>query len=244
LIVTIGLCKELKNNIFDSLDLAELSRFGEAAPNFHADLDQYIQRRRLVIFAWFTNNIDKFIGLLQSTGAVISGSSALNMVQARQGAVEINDFDVYTALSKFGEFIHCFMDIEGYRVIGDFHCPPPGPYNTSGIAKLFRLQKCEQNVDIIVTNLSSAVSPVIQFHNTVVMNFISAEAVFCAYPQWMLGMVGLVHPRMYKQNATNLATIKGLAKYLKRGIGLYLDIELLNLCLMSHNVSKHSTARI
>jgi hypothetical protein len=146
------------------------------------------------------------------------------MVQARQGAVEINDFDVYTTLSKFREFIHFFTEIEGYKVIGDFYRPPPGPYNTSGIAKLFRLQKGAQNVDIIVTNLSSAVLPIFQFHNTVVMNFISAEAVFCAYPRWMLGMVGLVHPRMYKQNATNFATIKGLAKYLKRGIGLYSDI--------------------
>lgn len=79
-------------------------------------------------------------------------------------------------------------------------------------------------MDIIVTNLASAVAPIFQFHNTAIMNFISAEAIFCAYPVWTLNMAGLIHPRMYKQNATNLATITGLTKYMKRGFSLYSDI--------------------
>ncbi|KAG1812784.1 uncharacterized protein BJ212DRAFT_1199556, partial [Suillus subaureus] len=158
--------------------------------------------------------------LLQSTGAVISGSSALNIVQAKQGAVNINDLDVYTTLPKFEQLLNFFEESEGYKVTDHFCHPPPGPYNNTGIAKLIRLQKRTQKVDIIVTNLTLAAAPIFQFHSTVIMNFISAECIFCAYPMWTLNMAGLIHPRMYKQDATNLTTISGLAKYMKRGFSL------------------------
>ncbi|KAG1859901.1 hypothetical protein C8R48DRAFT_774615 [Suillus tomentosus] len=218
------LCKELRENIFDSFDLAELSSLATVTPTLHTDVDEYIQRRKRIIFARFMSHIDAFVGLLQGTGAVVSGSCALNLVQAREGAVAINDLDVYTTIQNFDEFVRFFTETEHYTMKRNFHRPPPGPYNTTGIAKLFRLENNGRNVDIIVTNLSSAISPIFQFHSTVVMNFISAEAVFCAYPGWTLDGTGLIHPRMYKQNATNLATVRSLAKYMQRGFTLYSEI--------------------
>ncbi|KAG2135278.1 hypothetical protein DEU56DRAFT_913393 [Suillus clintonianus] len=220
----IDLYVEVRENVMDSLDLAELSLFASANSVLHSAVEKYIQRRRLIIFALFINNPQEFIGILQITDSVISGSAALNIVQARQGAVEINDLDVYTTLANFGDLIRFFTDKEHYKIVGDFHRPPPGPYNNTGIAKVFRLKKKERKIDIIVTHLTAAASLIFQFHNTIVMNFISAEAVFCAYPGWTLNMLGLVHPRMYKQNGTNLSTIKALAKYMKRGFSLYSDI--------------------
>ncbi|KAG1752317.1 uncharacterized protein EDB91DRAFT_1044670 [Suillus paluster] len=86
------------------------------------------------------------------------------------------------------------------------------------------MHKDGRNVDIIVTNMASAVAPIFQFHSMVIMNFISAEAVFCAYLARTLEMSGLVHPRIYKQNGTNLATIISLTKYIRRGFTLYSDI--------------------
>ncbi|KAG1734241.1 uncharacterized protein EDB91DRAFT_1084144 [Suillus paluster] len=219
-----SLCKEITENILDSLDLVELSSLATMTSTLHTNIDEYIQRCRRIIFARFISNIQEFVGLLQGTGAVVSGSCALNLVQARQGAVAINDLDIYTTLQNFKDFVQFFTETEHYTVIRNINHPPPGPYNSSGMAKLFRLQNNGRNVDIIVTNLSSAISPIFQFHSTIVMNFISAEAVFCAYPGWTLDMAGLVHPRMYKQNATNFATVKGLAKYMQRGFTVYLEI--------------------
>ncbi|KAG1797591.1 hypothetical protein EV424DRAFT_1546566 [Suillus variegatus] len=233
------LCKELRDNILDSLNITDLSLFASASPIFHVNVDEYLYRRRLITFARYMNDVKRFIGLLQSSSSVVSGSSALNIIQARQGAVEINDLDVYTTLPNFEELVHFFKHSEGYKIMGNFHRPPPGRYNNTGIAKLLRLQKDERKVDIIVTNLASAVAPIFQFHNTAIMNFISAEAIFCAYPVWTLNMAGLIHPRMYKQNATNLATISGLAKYMKRGFNLCSDINELSphvsRCIKTYN---------
>ncbi|KAG1792674.1 uncharacterized protein HD556DRAFT_1444348 [Suillus plorans] len=204
------LCQELQENICDFLNLAELSVFASVSSLCYMGVEEYINGRKLVIFARFVSDTEHFITLLRRTDAVVSGSCALNIVQAKEGATEINDLDIYTTLQKFEDL--------------ELPSPPPGPYNTSGIAKLFRFQKGKQNVDIIVTNLASAVAPVFQFHSTIVMNFISADVIFCAYPAWTLDMLGLIHPRTYKQNGTNYATIQGLAKYMQRGFTLYSDI--------------------
>lgn len=220
----IALCKELQENIWDFLNLAELSLFAGVNSFCCMRVEEYVDRRRHVIFARFVSDTGHFINLLRRGDAVVSGSCALNIVQAKEGATEINDLDVYTTLQKFEELVSFFTETEHYNLIRNFHRPPPGPYNTSGIAKLFRLQKAKQNVDIIVTNLSSAIAPIFQFHSTIVMNFISADVVFCGYPVWTLNMLGLIHPRTYKQNGTNYATIKGLAKYMERGFTLYSDI--------------------
>jgi hypothetical protein len=218
------LCKEIQENIMDALDLQDLSMFANVNPMIHTGVDEYIQRRRRLILAWFVNKTNHFIKLMQTTRTVLSGSCALNIIQSREGAVEINDLDVYTTLQEFETVLQFFTEDEHYKVIGNFHCPPAGPYNHTGIAKLLRLYKNGTNMDIIVTNLTLAVAPIFQFHNTIVMNFISAEAIFCAYPAWTLNMVRLVHPRMYKQNCTNLAMVKALVKYMERGFNIYSNI--------------------
>lgn len=220
-----ALCKELKEHIMDSLNLTQLTLFAKASPIFHTGVEEYLHRRKLILFARFLNSIDDFNNILQSTGAVISGSSALNIVQAKEGAVEINDLDVYTTQTNFNQLVQFLEKKEKYKLIGNFSRPPAGPYNTSGISRLLRFKKGDNKIDVIVTNMSAAPSPIFQFHTTVVMNFISADTIFCAYPAWTLNMMGLIHPRMYKQNSTNLATINGLAKYVKRGFSLYSDIK-------------------
>ncbi|KIN98976.1 hypothetical protein M404DRAFT_92790, partial [Pisolithus tinctorius Marx 270] len=37
-------------------------------------------------------------------------------------------------------------------------------------------------IDIIVSKTTSALSPIFQFHSTAIMNFFSANSLFCAYP--------------------------------------------------------------
>lgn len=136
-----ALCKELRDNVLDSLDITNLSLFARASPIFHVEVDEYLCRRRLITFAQYMTNVEHFIELLQSGGSVVSGSSALNIVQAKQGAVEINDLDIYTTMPKFDGLVHFFEHSEGYKIMRNFHRSPPGHYNNTGIAKLFRLEK-------------------------------------------------------------------------------------------------------
>lgn len=119
-----SLCKELRENILDSFDLTELSSLTGVTPTLHTGVDEYIQRHKHIIFAHFMSNIKDFVGLLQGTGSVVSGSCALNLVQARQGAVAINDLDIYTTMQNFDEFMWFFMETEHYTIIRDFHQPP------------------------------------------------------------------------------------------------------------------------
>ncbi|KAI6140466.1 hypothetical protein BKA82DRAFT_133419 [Pisolithus tinctorius] len=37
-------------------------------------------------------------------------------------------------------------------------------------------------IDVIISSTVAAMSPIFKFHSTVVMNFIAADHIFCAYP--------------------------------------------------------------
>ncbi|KIO08143.1 hypothetical protein M404DRAFT_108858, partial [Pisolithus tinctorius Marx 270] len=40
----------------------------------------------------------------------------------------------------------------------------------------------EKLIDVIISKTTSALSPIFQFHSTAVMNFFTANSLFCTYP--------------------------------------------------------------
>ncbi|KIK21720.1 hypothetical protein PISMIDRAFT_103556 [Pisolithus microcarpus 441] len=60
------------------------------------------------------------------------------------------------------------------------------PYPHSHILTIFTLYRKTSKIDVIVSNSTTAISPIFQYHSTVLMNFITTHSVFCAYPQLTL----------------------------------------------------------
>ncbi|KAG1743509.1 hypothetical protein EDB19DRAFT_1633303 [Suillus lakei] len=96
-------------------------------------------------------------------------------------------------------------------------------YDNSSIAKIFKLEKGEKKVDIMVTHWSCALAPIIQFHTMCVMNYITARSLVCLYPCWTTMHEGFVNPHLYVNGNTNLGTVDTLMKYVRRGFKISVD---------------------
>ncbi|KIN97310.1 hypothetical protein M404DRAFT_160711, partial [Pisolithus tinctorius Marx 270] len=73
------------------------------------------------------------------------------------------------------------------------------------------------HIDVIVSRTSTAISPLFQFHSTAVMNFISADSIFCAYPNLTFHRRALINSLPVYNGSIGFKTMAALQKYASRG---------------------------
>ncbi|KAG0691708.1 hypothetical protein DFH29DRAFT_819127 [Suillus ampliporus] len=214
--------RDVVENVLKFLDLLDLESFAQTSVLHESWVVKYVHHRRSVLFALFLIHIPEFIALLDRTQSVVSGLAALSLIQSEEEATAIQDIDVYTTEPYQSETLQFLKEVEGYETISNFCWLPI--YWDSAVVNLVRLCKGDRRMDVIITNYDSSITPLFQFHSTPVMNFISAHTICCAYPAWTLSHKGLIHPRIYTENATNLSSVAALNKYSSRGFNLLSDI--------------------
>ena len=74
-----------------------------------------------------------------------------------------------------------------------------------------------RTIEIVVSNTEAACAPIFQFHSTAVMNFFSAECIFCAYPKHTFAYLSMVNPGRVYCDAFQLDNMDALRKYEDRG---------------------------
>ncbi|KAG2127796.1 hypothetical protein BD769DRAFT_1356915, partial [Suillus cothurnatus] len=153
--------------------------------------------------------------LLNKTGSVVSGSCVLSLVQAERGGTIPKDMDVYITEKYEAEVLNHFKEEEGYECTQEMVTKPE--YESSVVYKIHKLVKKNKQVDVIITHWKCAIAPILQFHSTAVMNYITADSIVCLYPRWTTANKSLIHPRMYLENLTHLSMLNALMKYQKRG---------------------------
>ncbi|KAG1722486.1 hypothetical protein EDB19DRAFT_1916662 [Suillus lakei] len=215
------LSAEIQTLVLNEMTLPDLMTFAETRSENKEGIKEYIAKRRERLFRSFVDNVDDLVALLDRTGTVISGSSALSLVQAEAEAFVARDMDVYTTESFEEIIVMHFKEKEGYIGVRDIM--RQNHYDNSSIAKIFKLEKGEKKVDIMVTHWSCALAPIIQFHTTCVMNYITARSLVCLYPRWTTMHEGFVNPRLYVDGNTNLGTVDALMKYVRRGFKISAD---------------------
>ncbi|KAG2148937.1 hypothetical protein DEU56DRAFT_712029, partial [Suillus clintonianus] len=159
--------------------------------------------------------------VLDCTGSLVSGSSALCLVQAEAEAVMTQDLDFYVTEPFEAEVVKHFKENEGYVSKQDVVKKPE--YDSSAISKIIKLAKGEKKVDIIITHWTCAITPILQFHSTAVMNYVTARSIVCLYPRWTTANMSFVNPQMYVCAKTNLRTVDVLMKYIRRGFKISAD---------------------
>ncbi|KAG1893300.1 uncharacterized protein F5891DRAFT_985967 [Suillus fuscotomentosus] len=212
------LSPEIEIMIFDILPLPDLARFSETRTGNQIDVANYMVRRRDNIFKTFVDDIPLFIQLLKFTESIISGSNALNLIMPQSQQVVAHNIDVYTTEQYELVVVEYLKNQEGYTV-ADKISPKP-KYDGSAIARIYKLENGEKKIDIIVTHWKCVIAPVLQFHSTIVMNYITADDIVCMYPKWTCNRKGFINPQLYMEDKTNLRTVEALMKYTKQGFRL------------------------
>ncbi|KAI6142475.1 hypothetical protein BKA82DRAFT_3940937, partial [Pisolithus tinctorius] len=123
--------------------------------------------------------------LLHLGQAIISGSCALHLLLP-QGDVmwSPHDVDVY-ATHKNVDFLIAGIKLQGYQII---HVTTGNDlrYSNSHVASIFSFVCDQCKINIIVSSSTTPISPIFQYHSTALMNFITHDSVFCAYPHLTL----------------------------------------------------------
>lgn len=214
------LCTELQRMILEQLWLLDLISFVKTRSDNEEGVAEYMDAHRTTLLRAFIEDVDGFMNLLERTGTVISGSSALHLIQAKSEALKLNDLDLYVT-HEFDKEVMKHMKGEGYEVKRESERKTE--YDNSAMKKVYKLTKNNHEVDIIVTDWACAIIPIMQYHSTAVMNYMMAHSLVCLYPEWTRNRQSFVNPQMYLNNGTNIHTIMALMKYVRKGFHMSAD---------------------
>ncbi|KIO08013.1 hypothetical protein M404DRAFT_38544, partial [Pisolithus tinctorius Marx 270] len=90
-------------------------------------------------------------------------------------------------------------------------------YSPSTIFTVTTFGNGQRHIDVVVSKTSSALSPIFQFHSTAVMNFFTADSLFCAYPSLTLHHRALINTASLRGRTFTPSHMLALIKYKSRG---------------------------
>ncbi|KAG6908039.1 hypothetical protein DXG01_006401 [Tephrocybe rancida] len=164
------------------------------------------------IFALGNLELSHMIDVLRSTEAVISGSSVLLLLNPETFIP--GDLDIYVDSSHASQLMKALR--EKYPV-HEGTPPPSKPSmmeedydNLEDIQDIYTLINGDKKINLVV-GTDSAITPIFHFHSSVVMNFISADAVYCAYPELTFNWRNMVN-----SNVTLPADVVALKTFRER----------------------------
>jgi len=147
--------------------------------------------------------------VMLATGAVISGSAALAVLQI--GEFVPQDLDIYVT-SKNLAVVLVFLQEQGYKV----QIPMSTADNTQNYTEtsvMLTLQNdTGEKIDLIATLEGHVIHAITRFHSTCVMNFIAYYGIVCLYPQWTMRKAALVR--------AGVSDYQAIYKYRGRGFNM------------------------
>ncbi|KAI6146393.1 hypothetical protein BKA82DRAFT_125716 [Pisolithus tinctorius] len=167
----------------------------------------------------FFDRVETLLSLLWSCDAVVSGSCVLHiLLPANETPWLPGDLDIYVSCHQLS-YLTMLLECEGYVIVHE-HSMHTGPYGSSSICAIVSFSNFRQSIDVIVSSTAAAVSPIFEFHSTAVMNFITADNIFCAYPTLTLHLLSMVNAGPLYFEPFGFKTRCALKKYAGRGFAL------------------------
>ncbi|KIJ13579.1 hypothetical protein PAXINDRAFT_80753, partial [Paxillus involutus ATCC 200175] len=160
----------------------------------------------------FTLNISSFLVFVHRT--VISGSLVLYLFDPSQGWLP-NDMDLYMPRSQAS-----WAGLHSHNPVKDVterHCHY---HACNDIVSMVMLTNGDHTIDIVELTTISALSPIFKFHLTAVMNYVTAEGFFSAYPVLTTHGRSLINPMQFISNLPTSSMAACFDKYLLQGYDL------------------------
>ena len=136
----------------------------------------------------FTDEPDVFRSVMRDTGSVISGSTALWYLMRMPDSWTPNDMDIVTPYSSFSDVLSYLMTLPGATLIDeqadDYRFLP-------GYCCRYRVRTTGGYIDILQSRTDSPLTVITGYWSTHVMNAMSADAFWSAYPSLTLAGIGI-----------------------------------------------------
>ncbi|KIO06108.1 hypothetical protein M404DRAFT_52324, partial [Pisolithus tinctorius Marx 270] len=130
--------------------------------------------------------------ILSACDVVVSGSAALCMVLPANACDWPQlDLDIYVPHHSYTQLYNLLYKHD-YNIIRNGKHNVEN-YSPSTIFTITTFGNGQSLIDIIVSKTTSALSPIFQFYSTAVMNFFSADSLYCTYPSLTLRHCAMIN---------------------------------------------------
>ncbi|KAI5990040.1 hypothetical protein F5J12DRAFT_727769 [Pisolithus orientalis] len=177
----------------------------------------------------FFTNLIVLCDILCTCDGVVLGSMALHLLLPASHTYSTlwlpTDLDIYVPFQS-ENLIACLLVGQGYCL----HEPTSvdvAMYAGTSIHSAHAFLKGHYKIDVIVSVNAASIIPVFQFHTTTVMNFVSTDCIFCAYPALTMWACSPVNPMLLYIGGMHHKAIAPLWKYMLCGFTF-------ELCVKSH----------
>lgn len=186
--------------------------FGQLCIYFRVRVKNYLVRRWHATLSKWIDKPVLFRDCMRHTKSVISGSIALAFADGAEW--DSQDLDIYTPRGRGRDMLLSHLiHIEGYKVDAvtgdDEETPEPSVtpvYQNSQIKSVTKLskqvyskalkQELTRRIDVIESAIQNSISPILRFHTSFVVNWITSDSINIAYPKLTFAHIGLVNDRI------------------------------------------------
>ena len=137
----------------------------------------------------FTSNPAEFRGILRRTGAIVSGSAALWFLFRLPVTWKAEDMEIFTPYGTLDEVVLLFEDLLGHHAM----IPNTEVSDTLDFpfARRSTFQTDSFRIDIIESQTNSPFSLMTSYWSTHIMNALTADTFWSAYPSLTLRKIGI-----------------------------------------------------
>ncbi|KAJ7164307.1 hypothetical protein C8R46DRAFT_901721, partial [Mycena filopes] len=159
------------------------------------------------------------LALLECTRGIVSGSAVLRMVTNLD--FKPGDLDIYVPDSQEETAINLCTERLGFQLT--MSMDPLYDTNTS-LGTVHWLAKGTFKLNVMVVKGENAALAIFQFHSTIVMNFLTANGLYCAYPTLTLSNLAIPNrPIMRREGGFSQRCRDCFEKYRGRGVTYQTD---------------------
>jgi hypothetical protein len=205
---------ELVSKVWSFMTIAQLLHYAMTSSANYNDVHNGIRDSVHRVLSHFCADTNRFLGMLRTEHVCVSGSVVVHVlhgVSFKGGAtVESgwfpHDADVYVPLPKEGGFQLAFVDymieVEGYHktepvVSAITPFTPDGYVSYMEVKEVVRLRKGYLKMDVILSASPFSLMPIMRFHSTLVMNCITGNGIWSAYPSRTCARQGICNPMVF-----------------------------------------------
>lgn len=211
---------ELQVQILEHSSLPDLDMLGATNSFYRALVHQHVLQRVSKLFSFFEIDPIPMLNILSRTRSVVSGSAAL--VVLNPWSFTPNDIDIYVPPTNSALLVHLLKTNFGYVSDKVAYGYPA----FSGITAIHTLKKGIHSVQVMVTSSDNPVDAIFHFHSTLVMNFVSADVVYSAYPTLTSQRRGLKNQYELARNGQSDEAVQTcMDKYKERGYDVADDLS-------------------
>ena len=207
---------EVLESILDLCDLPTIVALSRMSHWFVEIGKWYLHLRLSSLSSRFFNNGDELSFILRACDGVVSGSTALHIMLPKATTMwSPSDLDIYIPLCCEFQITH-LLEKKGYHIHNEDSKDHP-TYSSSGIFSVVTFTNKHNKIDVVISTLPCGASPIFNFHSTAIMNFISADSIFCAYPSLTFQGLSMINSTQLYNGTLSHVSMTALKKYKARG---------------------------